>query len=394
MTGNEYIALTKRLIPVKPGRHEELVRAVFSHLVNTKYFIKANNSIDLNIISSTSIFCEVVHTSPNITIIWDNYQWDILEHFIMSSLLYLNNQKEKAKQVFKLNVYGILSMRLTYIAPELSYLFATQYCRIQNEMPFDFALMISSTYTDLMYCQLLALGHELSHILFENSSHGKKIFNYKEKDFFNILHGAIRSGVAEKINVHGINAKELIKSIGSDSNKEYRKELICDALSFELLHTLIMQIDQGFTPVRSQEELFDDVLCMNDFVIRMLDTLSYLIEFWTQFGSRVSSNQDIKPEYLQIKASNYTIWKKQYYARETLVSLYLRVLLLRDNHLAVTTQNKKYIDLYNSNVEMIQEFMSLEDGWLLQIISELGKLLKLRIPAKELIAERDRILQL
>lgn len=392
MTGDEYIILTKQLINVIPGRYENIVRMTFNRLTEMECFRKNGIKIDLKMISSTSILSEVVDTKPALTVIWDNYQWEILEKFLLSALLYINNHKEEAIQTYKLNIYAALSVRLTYAAPELSYVFARRYRELKESLPYEHIALYSektSEATDMLYCQLLALGHEFSHILFERMDFGDSFYKFHEDDFFRIMDGGIKSEVLSDYSVNGISLEKLIQDIKKDINKDYRKELICDIVSYSLLGNLIEDLDNNLTPDRSVEELYDDIISMNDFTLRTLHTFSYMVEYWTRFGSYVSAKRTVKPEDLGIYIPNLSIWKSQYYAREYLVSLYMRVILLRDRRLNVSTENQKTTMLYNAIIEITQKFITFEDKEWIEIILEFQQLMNQNIPFKELIKERN-----
>ncbi len=145
---------------------------------------------------------------------------------------------------------------------------------------------------------------------------------------------------------------------------------------------------------RSREDLYDDILSMNDYIIHTMDSFSYILEYWTRFGSLVSEKRFVEPKDLQPSIPNYTIWKNQYYARESLVSLYKRVTLLRDKQLEVPSINKKKVMLYNANNEIAKKLVTFEDEEWVEIILELQQLMKQNIPLKKLIEARDSQLQI
>lgn len=394
MTSEEYIALTKKILPVRTGRYEDIIRMTFDEIISMDWFKKSNIDIQFKIISSTSMFSEVVNTKPALTFIWDNYQWEILEKFLTSALLYINNYKELAVEIYKMNIYSALSVRVTNIAPELSYIFAKKYRELKDAVKYDFICMYSSAPSDMLFCQLLSLGHEFSHILFEQMDYGAVLYNLYEEDFFCIMDGAIKSKVISHFKVNGIDMEKLIHNIKSDINKEYRKELICDAFSYSLLGELLEKLDSKLNKERKREDLYDDIISMNDFMIRTMDSFSYFLEYWMRFGSLVSTKRYVEPKDLGIDIPNFTIWKNQYYARENLVSLYLRVVLLRDKNLNVVSANKKNTLLYNANCEIAQNLLSFKDEEWLEMIVELQQLMNKNISSKELIEARDSQLQI
>lgn len=389
MTGEEYIALTKKLLPVISGRYEDIIRMTFELFNSMECFRKSNTKIDLKIISSTSIFSEVVDTKPSLTLIWDNYQWEILEKFLLSSLLYINKHKEIANKIYKMNIYAVLSIRVTYIAPELSYLFAKKYCGLKESLDSKYIFMYSSEYIDMLYCQLLALGHEFSHILFERMDFGSTLYNLYDEDFFCIMNGAIKSKVIVEHKINGIAMESLIHDIKLERNAEYRKELICDIFSYSLIEEIIEKLDCKLNKERCKGDLYDDIISMNDFIMRIMDSFSYMLEYWMRFGSFVSTKRLVKPEDLDLNIPNFLIWKNQYYARENLVSLYKRVTLLRDKGLEVPTENKKSIMLYNAFAEMTQKLITFEDKEWAEILCDLQKLMNQNISLKELIEARN-----
>lgn len=391
MTGEEYISLTRKIIPVIKGRYEDIIRMIFEQLSSMECFKKSETRIDLKIISSTSIFSEVVHTKPEITVIWDNYQWEILEKFLLSSLLYLNKREEIAMKVYKMSIYAALSIRLTHIAPELSYIFSEIYRDLKKSMGYKYIGIYSTAYTDMLYCQMLALGHEFAHILFEHMDFGTELYNMYSDDFLCIMDGAINSRVAAGriINEEKITIETLIREIKLKHNEEYRKELICDILSYYLIEKIIEEVDQKLNIERQINDLYDDVISMNDYIVCTMDSFSYILEYWVRFGSLVSTKRNVRPEDLHCDTFNFAIWKNQYYARETLVSLYKRVTLLRDKNLYVPTKNKKHTMLYNAFVQMNRKLLTFEDKEWAEIICKWQSLMNQNIDKQELLEARN-----
>lgn len=391
MTGEEYISLTKKIIPVIQGRYEGIIRMTFEQLNSMECFKKSETRIDLKIISSTSIFSEVVDTKPEITVIWDNYQWEILEKFLCSSLLYLNKQEELAIKIYKMNIYAALSVRLTHIAPELSYIFSQIYLDLKKSISYKYIGIYSTAYSDMLYCQMLALGHEFAHILFERMDFGTELYNMYCNDFFCIMDGAIKSKVAvgQIINEEKITIETLIHEIKLKHNEEYRKELICDILSYYLIEKIIEAVDQKLNIERQINNLYDDVISMNNYIVCTMDSFCYILDYWVRLGSLVSTKRIVKPEDLHCNNSNFSIWKNQYYARENLVSLYKRVTLLRDKNLYVPTENKKHTMLYNAFVKMNRKLLTFEDKEWAEIICKWQSLMNQNIDKQELLEARD-----
>lgn len=392
MTIDEYIDLMKHILPVRKGRYNDTIQLVFAQLSSMGCFNSSEaKQVQLKIISSSSLFSELVNTSPQMTLFWDTYQWEIIEKMLVSSLLYVNEDKDTAMRVFKMNLYPVISIRLTHIAPELSYIFAKRYREIIASDEFDF-FAVSSEYmfTDLLYTEILSLGHEFSHLIFDQFSWGHDIYTIYEKDFFIIMDGAIKSNVlSNPLDGHDLMLKDLVKEICKNHNSEYRKELICDIFSFSLISELIFGMDKCLSRGRSEGNLYDDVLALNDFVIRTLDSLTYVLDFWTRFGCICTTRRSVKIEDLQRDSSNLSIWKNQYYAREYLVSLYLRVTQLRDKKLYVPYDNERYLRLYNATSEMYSVLMRFTDKDWAEIIVEFNNLLHQRIPSQDLIEARN-----
>lgn len=394
MTAEEYIALTKRIIPVWEYRYKDIMPQIFKSIKDIKVLGRQYTAdMELKMISSTSIFSEVVSTVPGPTIIWDSYQWEIVEKFLVAGLAHKNGNEDAAMIILKENLYAALSVRLTTVAPELSYIFAKKYRSILDEDPNRYVGVVSDTiFMDLLHCGIISLGHEMCHIIFSSNLQGKALYKLIKKDFFSIMSGVLKTELAFEERGENWTIKDLIFLIQQERNKEYLKEIICDSFAFQMLGDTLWTIEQRISNNRSKGEMLDDILALYDFVIRTLNTLNYNLEFWTRFGSLGTTHRYIKKEYLHSNIPNFSIWSEQYWAREELTSLYTRLVFLRDEDVAVEGHNERYLAMYNSVTTLFRKLLTFSDDELAKIIVESDRLLRMNINPSELIEARNGLL--
>lgn len=400
MTADEYIELSKALFPTWKSRYIDGIKETFLFLTQVPYLKHPNaKKVDLKIISSNSFFSEVIYTTSNYTLIWDNFQWELIEKFLISSLIYINNKKDLAINIYKANIYYALSIHLTDISPELSYVFAEHCMDAIIEQNLDYYALVSKhMFDDLFYAQILSLGHELAHIIFDQPELGKKVYRMKEADFLSVM------SVAQRFNFFKsdstiVTFDKLFNAIKSDSNRKYREELICDIFSYDLVSDFIIDLDREICnkkeiEVRKIESLYDDILSIYDFVIKTLNTFTFLLEIWTRTASISTTRRCVKIEDFHANKPNLSIWKDQFLAREHLVSLYMRLVITRDQNIVVSDKNKKYFKMYNAIHEMTIETSSGTDKDFFNIVNEFQYLLTKNIPKHTLINERNKILGL
>lgn len=389
MTTDQYISFTKTLLPIHPGRYNNLIEETFK---GCHFFEKMNLDIDFRIISSASLFSEVVFTEPRISLIWDNYQYELIEKFYLAGITALNNKEDIAISVFKANLYAVLSIRMTEISPELSYIFAKYYREELNKFDYKNIYLIHDNSFDFLYCQLLSLGHELSHIIFDKAPGGKQAYEILEEDFDRLMEGTIKARGDECPYNGSKTYSEIIQSIQKKENSNYKKEIICDAYSFALMNKQIVLTEKTVNQNRGLEELYDDIIETYRFVLLTLDSLLYVLEFWTRIGIKSKYNKMILQEHLNSPSHNYTIWNSQFDAREMLTFLYVRVKFFEEKGIFIEQKNKKPIAVYNSISSMYNKFINCEDKEWLEICQETNQLYAMNINAEELLDNRDYFL--
>ncbi len=339
MTTDEYISRTKELLPVHPGRYTNIIETTFHELTKADFFVKENLNINFRIISSASFFTEVVYTNPRISLIWDNYQFELIEKFILSGVAALNNQQKTADLIFKTNINAALSIRLTNISPELSYVFAKHYREQLNALNCDSIILIRNHQYDLLYVQLLFLGHELAHIITEHKK-GKVLFEGYKESFKNLMDSLVRI-YGKMMQYEGARSySELYSLLMQDSNADYQKELICDIISYGLLHKTIESLNGIMTPTRKYEELYDDLFEMHKFVLMTLDTFRYIMEYWTRIGLKSGFTRKITGDNINLQSDNYKIWNTQFEARETFLFLYMRLNLFQERKIFIPSNKQ------------------------------------------------------
>lgn len=391
MTIDDYISRTKVLVPVHPGRFSDAIKLAFNKLVRSDFFIEEHIKVDFRIISSTSLFSEVVYTKPNITLLWDNYQFELIEKFFISSLSALNHNEWLANLVLKMNINAAISLRLSNISPELSYVFASHYRMQFQELNHDNIILVSDTLFDLLYSQLIFLGHEVSHIILGHESK-KELFQILEDDFTYVMKG-IMNVIGDNKPFDGSKTySDLYKLLMKPENTEYRTELFCDIFAYDLVGNLVEGINKKISPNRKIEELYDDLFNTHKSEMMFLDSFLYILEFWTKVGMKSSMVRKIKKEHLSQPSPNFSVWDSRFYGREHLLFLYLQTKLFRQRDIVIPNNNQKalsmYLEFHNSIIKLLEN----QDTEWLVILDEANKLYAKNINPKDLIRERDILL--
>lgn len=391
MNVEEFISLTRELVSIHPGRYEEILVSLVDEVKRNGILKELEKDVNLKIISSTRAYSEVVDLD-SITIIWDRYQWELVDKAFLSGILFINHHEDVAVRVFKSSMYGVLSGRLENLCPELSYVFTEKYRDYLQQLNYQNIALVSSTFSDLLYCQIIALGHEISHILFNYSSIGKILYNVIQDDFLSIMKGAKKTGALHDDNLGLSTAKELFNKIMDDSDNRYREELICDIFSYIIFMDFIIEFDKKKDESRRTEELYDDLFSTFDILLKVLNSYNYIFQFWTDISVRATVNRIILPD--DISRNNPVIrgWRENYLARENLVSLYMRVKLFRDKKIYVKSENRKVIMIYNSIIGILRKLLTFEDEEWPEIFVEANSLLSQNLNKDDILDARNSIL--
>lgn len=359
---------------------------------------RANLDLEFRSIATASIYSEVVYTEPSITIIWDTYQWEMIEKFLISAYMYKNGKEDLAMSWYKMNIFAALSVKLTTISPELAYLFAEHYVELIQNSDYSFAAIVSDTFQmDYLYCELLTLGHELSHILFDKYKNGSLLYHQIENDFAAITHGILKSKTQifslkdVTNNIYKDIQEETIKGILEDRNFEYRKEIICDIMAHFLIDGYLISFEEK-TIRRNTQVLLDDVMALYSVIIRLLDGFSYLFDIFARISNIGREKHEFKPNDMQSVIPQSRVSEMQIYARETLGSVFIRTCALRDFDLFIENNNTRYYELFACTSKLAASILSFKDREISSILKKYHDLLKLRIAPTELINKRNELL--
>lgn len=400
MTGEEYIELTKTLIPLKDSSYINSIKVVFD-LFTTHFYShnRISQELELKVIASTSFFCEFINTQPKLTLIWDRYQWSLAERLLVASLMYENVDETLAIDLLKLNLFLAFSFRLTNISPELSYIFAIHYKSILNNLPpTTYRVEFEHFYDDLLYCELLTLGHEFSHIIIEKDNKGKEKYKKYEKVFLSNINKMKKMIDSLDLCQNSKYYDILFNDIQSDYNKKFREELICDICSYDMMRFFIKDLEKIITEeriktVRNEGRLFSDILSLNRCILSSLESFTIILDFVTRIGNIGTTHRCLKIDDIHCYLPNLHNYSQQYKARDFLINEYIKMVYFRNRKIDITKDNS-YLNTSDTIIEMYKKLLFFEDTELLSIFKDFCKILHFNIPKETLISARDSVLEI
>lgn len=385
MTINEY--LQERLkLPYRQDEFEDIINILFKSL---KDKLGVPN-MELKIISTSAIFSETVELDSKIYVLWDMYQWEIVEKFLLSALLIEKGEDNLSYRIFKENIYAAVSVKLDF-APELSYVFARRYRELLDTEYEKIFILNGYNKLDLLYSKLITLSHEIVHISFKKD---KSLLNMCQKDilwFCDILEKNMDSFFLK------INDNKFILEIFNElrnSRDYYYEEIACDSLALMKCADLLIALDLKLSSnSRSANEMMEDILHLYNTIIKTLNSFNLWLKFWIGIAIQGNVKRSIEPRDLHRNGEMFHDADLKYRTREDISLIYHTLHCIDILELPMTfNPEHRYKLFYDNAISKIFSYILTKDNDWADIIVEYNILLKKKYNKQEILKERNVLL--
>lgn len=284
MTTNEYLFLTRKIFSLYENEPDiDFLRAILKEGLKDQNC----NDTDIRVISSNSIFPEIVTNNQKNTIIWEMTFWDFYNRFLYSCEYFSNAEdtviREKISDDQIADFAHILSININ-LSPSLSYALAiTAYGKTQNLAYLDKSVDSDKILLRMRISKTYTLLHELYHSFIKSKSNffSDEYSQFRENNreryaVFEKIKGNLDDSVSKKL-------LECMIVINNESDNRISDEILCDCFAFYHTSDLfnIIEIDNSVSP---DIVLFLDTLnklrLFNQVLINMLSLWKEIVEIY------------------------------------------------------------------------------------------------------------------
>lgn len=303
--------------------------------------------IDLIITNTCKVQCSTVYLDNMKHIIWDLSYWGIIEDYLNSIELYLDNNQECAQLLYNFLLYRTLRYRVNDKQSRIAL----------SKLEKQLALILSDRIPEningfsniklyLDFFKLFTFIHELCHIqLKENEiirlSALKEFDDYvqtigKEKNLWFSHKSAYQDiDFSDKINI-----EEAIKQYVSSDDMKI--EAICDYYALDSLANSFSQFEKALNITR--EQFLSDFYCLKEAIIGFYNDVLYYQEYIERLAKHKT---EIDEDIIRNSSKGFYNLANMYMARESLFNpLFLIRCYLKYNCM-VSPKSSSYFDLYN-----------------------------------------------